>query len=152
MIQLNQATKQLLHNINFSERYEKLVSDFSDSIYLDKLNYNEVSNVLKRLSISNFAFDKKEELYTLEKVNGDPYLEFKISVKHSVVEFILAFGTDNKSYSCGGNFGVINMLMGSKKGFKKPAFSNYEDLEEILRKGGNIYKDLKSELLKATKK
>lgn len=150
MISLNETTKELLRGVNFLNRYEKLVSDHNHKNFLSDIDIEKVKQIIQNEGFKNISYNKREKFFTLEEIEGVVDLCFKISVDHSAVEFILSFGTIDKTYSCGGNFGFINMLLGSDKGYKKPTFSSYTELEEILKVGFDIYKDVKAEFLKRT--
>ncbi|MDX2306095.1 MAG: hypothetical protein NW226_25010, partial [Microscillaceae bacterium] len=87
------------------------------------------------------------DFFTIEEIEieGKFDISFRLSVKYAIVEFLLAFGTEDGKISIGGPFDFICELLGRDE-FKRPVFSSYEELEEILQEGFAIYEDIKAEL------
>ena len=73
-------------------------------------------------------------------------VSLNLSTDLGIVEFIL--NARIKEEGCGGPFGYMSSLIAKEDRIKKPRFSNYRELKEILEEGFELYEDIKAQLIK----
>ncbi|WP_347921812.1 hypothetical protein [Pontimicrobium sp. SW4] len=143
--------KLILENIKFENLYRNISEKYSASKEetLESYSNEKVLSIFTSLSYS-FIYNKKEKFYGLNQSIGDYLFTFNISLRYGLVEFIWVLRKNGELITLGGPWAFIIRLLnnGDKTDIKKPSFSNYEDLESILKEGLSLYEDFKSEVLK----
>lgn len=138
----------ILKSINFIERYEiiskKHQFDLKESF--ERYDHEVVLKLLNDLGYE-FSFNKKENFFWMVEKSSEYELQFKISLKYGMGEFIwLAW--KNTEQLIGGTWGIIKEQLDGKENdkIKKPIFRNYNDMKEILEEAFLLYEDFKHEL------
>lgn len=149
---MNLKFRKVLENIDFLKRYSKLSKKY-DSIRtpnekrLTKPDGIEVCDIFEDMGydlefskgVDKFAyFDEKYEDYKFS---------FRFSLSNGTAEFILAIW-ENEELLVGTNFGMMSKELGVIETIKKPVFSNYTELKDILKTAIEIYLNCKAELIK----
>ena len=143
--------KKVLEKIDFVERYLSLCTKHSDreNNIKDK-SLREIDELLNNINVS-FSFDKKECFFKIkEKIvaydfqfNIIPYtgaLQFVWDIKVNKIRLKLGWGMWEN---------IVEEIESIDFEIKpRPYYSNYEELEEILREAFAIYEDFKTEVLK----
>ncbi|TJY37939.1 hypothetical protein [Pontimicrobium aquaticum] len=143
--------KLILENIKFENTYRTISKNYSvdKEEMLENHSIEKVLSIFKSLNYS-FKYNKKEKFYGLNQSVEDYLFTFNISLRYGIVEFIWALRKNGELITLGGPWAFIIRLLnnGDKANIKKPSFSNYEDLESILKEGLSLYEDFKLEVLK----
>ena len=143
--------KKVLEKIDFVERYLSLCTKHSDreNNIKDK-SLKEIGELLNNINVS-FSFSKKECFFKIkEKIvaydfqfNIIPYtgaLQFVWDIKVNKIRLKLGWGMWEN---------IVEEIESIDFEIKpRPYYSNYEELEEILREAFAIYEDFKTEVLK----
>ena len=143
--------KKVLEKIDFVGRYSSLCTRHSDreNNIKDK-SLREIDELLNNMNVS-FSFDKKECFFKIkEKIvaydfqfNIIPYtgaLQFVWDIKVNKIRLKLGWGMWEN---------IVEEIESIDFEIKpRPYYSNYEELEEILREAFAIYEDFKTEVLK----
>lgn len=138
MKKMNPETLDFLKNkLHLAERYSKLLVSHPVKEGMSFQN-DLIEKIIKKKNF-DVKYYSKEDFFLLEDTEQ---FVFKVSVKNCLVEFIITANVGNISFA--GNYGFIVYQSGGGAMFKKPAFSSYEELEEILEEGFKIYEDMKS--------
>ena len=143
--------KKVLEKIDFVERYLSLCTKHSDreNNIKDK-SLKEIGELLNNINVS-FSFSKKECFFKIkEKIvaydfqfNIIPYtgaLQFVWDIKVNKIRLKLGWGMWEN---------IVEEIESIDFEIKpRPYYSNYQELEEILREAFTIYEDFKNEVLK----
>ena len=143
--------KKVLQKINFGKRYLEICTKHSDreNNIKDK-SLKEIGELLNNINVS-FSFSKKECFFKIkEKIvaydfqfNIIPYtgaLQFVWDIKVNKIRLKLGWGMWEN---------IVEEIESIDFEIKpRPYYSNYEELEEILREAFAIYEDFKTEVLK----
>ena len=143
--------KKVLQKINFEKRYLEICTKHSDreNNIKDK-SLKEIGELLNNINVS-FSFSKKECFFKIkEKIvaydfqfNIIPYtgaLQFVWDIKVNKIRLKLGWGMWEN---------IVEEIESIDFEIKpRPYYSNYKELEEILREALAIYEDLKTEVLK----
>jgi len=143
--------KKVLQKINFEKRYLEICTKHSDreNNIKDK-SLKEIGELLNNINVS-FSFSKKECFFKIkEKIvaydfqfNIIPYtgaLQFVWDIKVNKIRLKLGWGMWEN---------IVEEIESIDFEIKpRPYYSNYEELEEILREAFAIYEDFKTEVLK----
>ena len=143
--------KKVLQKINFGKRYLEICNKYSDreNNIKDK-SLKEIGELLNNINVS-FSFSKKECFFKIkEKIvaydfqfNIIPYtgaLQFVWDIKVNKIRLKLGWGMWEN---------IVEEIESIDFEIKpRPYYSNYEELEEILREAFAIYEDFKTEVLK----
>ena len=143
--------KRILEKINFEKRYLEICTKHSDreNNIKDK-SLKEIGELLNNINVS-FSFSKKECFFKIkEKIvaydfqfNIIPYtgaLQFVWDIKVNKIRLKLGWGMWEN---------IVEEIESIDFEIKpRPYYSNYEELEEILREAFAIYEDFKTEVLK----
>ncbi|SMG09453.1 hypothetical protein SAMN05661096_00216 [Marivirga sericea] len=144
MKKLTKETITFIESSRLTEKYSKLLEKHSVVNTMSAHDVEEVEKLIIKNGYPNSKYLSDENYYLLEQSDIS---EFKLSTKGGLVEFILTVKRHNISFA--GNFGFIVYMAGQGAMFKKPSFSSYEELEEILVEGFGIYEDIKKGLSKS---
>lgn len=148
---INLLLVPVLERICFVNRFKSLSLRFNNFenrlIETDLITLKEI--------IESFGYktkyNKSEDFFKLVEATPPYKVQFNISIKRGIVEFIWGVERNNERLKLGGSIcGAIEYLT-NESFTSKPIFSNYEDLKEILREAFAIYEDFKTELFKQEK-
>lgn len=117
--------------------YESRMEDYSS---------DKVIRVATNLGF-DLSYNKKENFFKLLENNEGLETQLNISLKYGSVELILGIVKNGERYTVGGPFGMIARLLGESEKIKKPAFTSYDQLRDILKGSFTIYNDIKIGLL-----
>ncbi|KWX88144.1 hypothetical protein AMQ83_08655 [Paenibacillus riograndensis] len=139
----------IFKSINFIERYEFLSKKHQFDLKESFEGYDR-EVVLKLFNELGYeiSFNKKENFFGMVEKTTEYELQFKISLKYVMGEFIwLAW--KNSEQLVGGTWGIIKEQLDGKENdkIKKPIFRNYDDLKEILSEAFLMYEDFKNEII-----
>lgn len=140
----------LLDKISFADKFSDVSNKFSD--YKGGMSNYSVELAKKYIEKRGYltTFNEREHFFQIkEKTNGINFI-LNICLDFSRVEFILFIVKNKIQLSPTGPFGLIAGTLRNNNFVSNPTFKNYEELEEILIKGFELYEELKEELLKAS--
>lgn len=149
-MQLRSDIKSILFEIDFLNRY-KLLSEkypFADESF-EKYSNEEVQKILKDLGYQ-FKFHKRENFFGVEESLCEFQFQFNINLKYGMVEFIWGLTQRGERITLGGPWGIVgDLLLGKDCEIKKPAFRNYEELNDILITAFKVYEDFKQAVVRS---
>lgn len=146
-MKIDERVKPILEKVNFIDRYRKLSQQYEDNDYrMEKFSYDQVIEIMSDLGYE-VSYDRKENFFKLLENNQGLETQLNINLKYGSVELILGVVKDNERYTVGGPFGMIARLMGESERIKKPVFSNYDQLREVLKDSFQLYEDVKKNLM-----
>lgn len=140
---MTERLKNVLLEINFKNRYDKLFESHSHRNLFKKSNPIDVQRIIEKLGYDCVYF-KSDKFFKVDNVQPD--LSLNLSTNIGIVEFILDTTVDGEGD--GGPFDYMCTLVSEDEDLKAPRFATYEELEEILIEGFGIYEDIKKGLLK----
>ena len=135
-MEIDPQVKQALLNIDFIKRYEALSKEYDLERLGDKTR-------LKYIPV----FDPKEKFFKFYQEIGDYTFGLHFILYNGTVDFIWAV-TKGKQVLAGAPWGVYSKrLIDPSYRIKKPIFSDYDELEDILKTAFKIYEDFKQVFL-----
>ncbi|MBC1492632.1 hypothetical protein [Listeria booriae] len=151
-IELKPEIKNALLGMNFVEQYEKLSREYSAERIgsNNRLIYCDMDEVIEIIEALGYAvsFDKQEKFFKIvEDVRRDMNFGFNISLDSGMVDFVWIVKRDGE-LRLGSPWSIYSrLLVDTEYRIKKPVFSNYEDLEKILKEAFKMYEEFKSILI-----
>lgn len=139
---MNDKLKNILLKINFKRRFDNLFEKHSHRNLFRKVNPLEVKKIVERLGYK-CDYYKAGKFFKIDDVH--PNVSLNVSIDLGIVEFILDTIIDGEGV--GGPFGYMSTLIEPDQRIKKPCFSSYEELEEILIEGFELYESIKDGLI-----
>ena len=142
--------KKILLDINFAEKYITLSKKYPEkNDSLEKYSIEIVSNIIKGFGY-NYTYFKSENFFRLFESFNNYNLWIHISLRYGLVDLMLYVKYKKELlFPCGSfNWIVSDIGLSGGKIISLPCFTNYEELEEILKEGLDIYKDFKDEFLR----
>ena len=150
-MEIDPQVKQALLNIDFIKRYEALSKEYDLERFGDKtrLKYLDGELVMDMISEAGYipVFDPKEKFFKFYQEIGDYTFGLHFILYNGTVDFIWAV-TKGKQVLAGAPWGVYSKrLIDPSYRIKKPIFSDYDELEDILKTAFKIYEDFKQVFL-----
>lgn len=150
-MELNLIVKQVLLDIDFINRYEALSKEYSPEKLRNKtpLKYLDGELVMDMISEAGYipGFDPKEKFFKFYEKIEDYRFGLHIVLYTGTVELIWAVKDKEKSIA-GMPWGIYSRLMiDPDYRIKMPNFSDYDELEDILKTAFTIYEDFKQVFL-----
>ena len=151
-MEMNSKIKDALIKIDFIKRYEELSKKYdplktpSDD-RLVHLDGEEVMSMIRALGYTPKFNSKEKFYYTQDEQKGD--LSFRV---HLILEYgmadIIWVVKENGELLLGSPWGTYSRrIIDSSYRIKKPVFSTYDDLEDILKISFKMYEDFKVALI-----
>lgn len=140
---MNETLKQVLVDTNFKERFDTLFEKHSHRNLFKKAEPSKVSQIIKEIGYQN-NYIKNGKYFEVDDRTQN--ISLNLSTDLGIVEFILNARINNEG--CGGPFGYMSTFIEKEDRIKKPRFSDYEELKEILEEGFKIYEDIKGLIIK----
>ncbi|MEQ9303077.1 MAG: hypothetical protein RJQ14_04110 [Marinoscillum sp.] len=138
---MTEKLKNILIKIDFKNRFNHLFEKHSHRNLFKKADPKKVQGIIEKLGYKSVYY-KSDKFFKVDDVQ--PNLSLNVSTDIGIVEFILDAVVDGEGE--GGPFGYMSSFIEYEEMVKKPRFSSYEELEEILIEGFGIYEDIKKEL------
>jgi len=143
--------KKVLQKINFEKRYLEICnkySDFQNSI--DNKSISDIDLLLNQMEVK-FKYSKKEYFFKIEDKSNLITIGFNIIPYTGALQFVWSVKLNKQMLEL--SWGVWESILEEmlNKSFEirpRPYYSNYQELEEILREAFAIYEDFKNEVLK----
>ena len=150
-MKIEPQVEQTLIDIDFIKRYEALSKEFSPEKlrYETPLKYLDGELVMDMISEAGYTpgFDPKEKFFKFYEKIEDYRFGLHIVLYNGTVELIWAVKDKEKSIA-GMPWGIYSRLMiDPDYRIKKPIFSDYDELEDILKTAFKIYEDFKQVFL-----
>ncbi|MEN8194701.1 MAG: hypothetical protein ABFS12_17910 [Bacteroidota bacterium] len=139
---MNETLKQVLVEVNFKERFDALFDKHSHKNLFKKAEPSKVSQIIEEIGYQN-KYVKNGKYFEVDDRTQN--VSLNLSTDLGIVEFIL--NAKIKEEGCGGPFGYMSSLIDKEDRIKKPRFSDYEELKEILEEGFEIYEAIKAQLI-----
>lgn len=152
MIELNPKIKQVLQDINFVERYERLSNSYNDkrTPLKERLRFIDGEIIMDSLLQLGYEvdFDSKEKYFKLKEGQIKNYtFTANIILENGMVDLVWIV-KENGNLILGLPIGEYSRLIISPSyRIKKPIFGTYEDLDEILRCSFQLFEDFKQILV-----
>ena len=143
--------KRILQKINFEKRYLEICnkySDFENSI--DSKSISDIDLLLNQMEVK-FKYSKKECFFKIEDKSNLITIGFNIIPYTGALQFVWDIKVNKIRLKLGWGMweNIVEEIESIDFEIKpRPYYSNYEELEEILREAFAIYEDLKTEVLK----
>lgn len=147
-MELHSKVKKALIDMNFVERYEELSNQFSNKRipFEQRLIYIDGETVMDTIQALGYVpkFNSREKFFKIVEEQVDTYtFGFHIILRDGTTEFVWVV-KENGTLILGSPWGIYaKRLIDSSYRIKMPAFSNYEELEEILKIAFDMYEDFK---------
>ena len=143
--------KKVLEKIDFVGRNLYLCTKHSDreNNIKDK-SLKEIGELLNNMNLS-FSFDKKECFFKIKEKIVAYDFQFNIIPYTGALQFVWSVKLNKQMLEL--SWGIWESILEEmlNKSFEirpRPYYSNYQELEEILREAFAIYEDFKNEVLK----
>lgn len=148
---MDSKVKDALVQINFIKRYEELSGKYDPSktpsehrlVYLDG---EEVMSMIRDLGYTP-KFNSKEKFYYIQDEQvGDYSFRVHLILWYGMAEIIWVV-KEGEELLLGSPWGTYSKrIIDSSYRIKKPVFSTYDELEDILKVSFKMYEDFKTEL------
>ncbi len=151
MIELNPKVKEALIKIDFVKRYEELSHKYDSNRTPEKerLEYIDGEEIMEMISNLGYKpmFDSREKFYYIKKEYIDKYeFGFNIILRDGSADLVWVVKKENELL-LGFPWGEYSrLLIDINYKIKKPVFGTYEDIDEILKTGFQMYEDFKKEM------
>lgn len=148
---------RIYENINFCSRYENLSKKNQFENTFENYSNDEVVRIIEKIG-HRAKFIKNGNFFKIEEKAFGIKFYFHINLKYGFTELIIgATNIELDEFILGGPFGgifkdIAYVKDGEEKSVRKPKFSTYEELQEILKEALSIYEDFKVEFLKQNAK
>jgi hypothetical protein len=139
---MNEKLKDVLFKINFKKRFDNLFDKHSHKNLFKNANPSEVRKIIEKSGLK-CVYHREGKFFKID--NDQNPISLNMSTDIGIVEFVLDAIINGEAV--GGPFGYMASQLGPEEKIKKPRFSDYVELEEILVEGFGIYKDIKKGLL-----
>jgi hypothetical protein len=136
-------------SINLFERFKQISEVHQNENPFENYSDDIVNERFKSFGF-DFKYDKKESFFGLHQEEDGYIFKLNLSLKYGIVETIMWAKDTVTGEEYGGVFSRLMKLIQKSNGvqdIKKvlyPRFSNYEELEEVVRKIITIYEDFKA--------
>lgn len=144
----------IFEKINFYDRYLSLGRKYQADNKLEKQDKQKIFDLFSKLRYPAQYF-KKENFYKTEDISEGIYkFYFRVCLKYGVCEIIFGVQNQNTELNTGGVATRTCKLIKRARQeelvdtIRHPSFSNYEELESILKESLSLYEDFKTEVLK----
>jgi len=158
-LKLNKQQELVYDTINYYDRYKELSRKYRLSKErMDKTDKKEIFSIMDKLGYSKIKYNAKERFYRISETTEEGFVfYFHTCIKYGLVELI--FGVEknivpfNNDIIGGTASNVCKYIEITKdnitEGYiKKPAFSSYEELTDILKESFLLYEDLKKAVIR----
>lgn len=148
---LSEEAVAKFNSINLLERFKAISEAFQTDTPLENYSIDKVLELFENLGYG-FKYDKKESFFGLKSLEDGYDFRFNLVLKYGIVETIIWAKNIETEEQYGGVFSRLMKLIQKSNGVKEiarigyPRFSNYEDLEKIVRELMLIYEDFKAVL------
>lgn len=150
---LREEQLKVFDKVNFYDRYLNLGQNYRVENKLEKQEKERVIDLFSKFKYAAQYFSK-ENFYQAEDILEGIYkFYFRICLKYGVCEIIFgAQNQDTKLNTGGVATRTCKLIKRANQEeitdtIRHPSFSNYEDLECILKEGLSLYKDFQSAVL-----
>lgn len=149
MIYLEPRIKQILLDMNFVGKYEKLYMRFNDDRAemngrLENIDVNIVMKILKDLGYDT-KFDRKEKFFEVKEKKHDTYTYGADIILNVGIVDMIWIVRENKKLILGPPLGEYSRLMIDVDYMtKSPVIGSYEDLKEILEIEFEMFDEFRS--------
>lgn len=141
---MNATLKNVLVEMNFKGRFDALFDKHAHKNMFKDANPADVQKIIEKLGYT-CKYHTKGKFFEIDDADQ---IGLNLSTDIGIVDFILSTIIDGKGE--GGPFGYMAILIDpTEQRTKKPRFSSYAELEEILVEGFNIFEDIKKGLQKS---
>lgn len=149
-MELNPKIKEALIKTDFIKRYRNLSDSYSAqrTSYEKRLAYPEKDKVMEIIQELGYSctFEQKEKFYKItEQKIGDFTYCVHIILRDGMAELVWVV-KENGELLLGAPLGVCSKRLTDGERIKKPVFSSYEDLGEILKALFVMFEDFKAAL------
>ena len=143
-------------NINFFNRYNAFrikSTDIDINETLEKYDIGKVLEIFSELGYEKVKFIKSGTFFKETNKENPFEFYFHVSLKYGVCELILGGKNLEKDIFVGGVYGnimsdLLSFESKEEKRFRRPCFTDYNELKEILKESLSIYEDFKKEFIK----
>ena len=149
---MDSKVKDALIQINFIKRYEELSGKYDPSkipsehrlVYLDG---EEVMSMIRDLGYTP-KFNSKEKFYYIQDEQvGDYSFRVHLILRYGMAEIIWVV-KEGEELLLGSPWGTYSKrIIDSSYRIKKPVFSTYDELEDILKVSFKMYEDFKTDFI-----
>ncbi len=149
MSKLSDEALKLLEKIDYTNRHQILSNSFdSKEASLEKWDKEIVIKIFKKLGYENVKYKTKEKIFELEEYS-DEDIEYHIDInlKYGLVEFICGVKNNLKDIYIPLLPSLTLRYLNIEELPKKPKFTSYVELENLLKEGLAIYEDAKKEIV-----
>ena len=154
-MELNPKIKQVLEEINFVNRYEILSKEFNSTRtslqeMLTYIDGETVMDIVIELGY-DIKFNRKDKFFYVDENIEDFKFSFRFVLDGGLMDFIFVAWEKDKLL-VGSPWGIYSrLLINPDYQIMKPVYGDYDDLDEILKVGFEIYSDFKNSLLNLAK-
>ena len=154
-MELNPKIKQVLEEINFVNRYEILSKEFNSTRtslqeMLTYIDGETVMDIVIELGY-DINFNRKDKFFYVDENIEDFKFSFRFVLDGGLMDFIFVAWEKDKLL-VGSPWGIYSrLLINPDYQIMKPVYGDYDDLDEILKVGFEIYSDFKNSLLNLAK-
>lgn len=147
--------KEVLVKIDFVKRYLYLCDKYSDrENNIKEKSLYEIEKILNEMNIP-FRFSKKECFFKIKEKLAPYDFQFNVIPYTGALQFVLDVKLNKNRLKLG--WGMWENIVEEIKNIDfeikpRPYYSNYQELEEILKEAFSIYEDFKREVLKVERK
>lgn len=140
-------SNSIFEEIDFCKRFKCLSTCFRPDSYLEVTQKEKVLNLFEELG-HDAKYNSKGQFYRISQSVEGYNITLNISLKYGVCELTYGVTDRDRTDVIGGPATAIckrfEILDGIKSNeyVRNPAFSNYEELEQILKVGLDLFMDL----------
>ena len=141
---------QLLDKIAFVHSFSNISEKYSDfDNGMPSYNIEIVKNIIEKKGYKS-SFNAQEKFFHIKEKIGEKKFVLNISLSDGRVAFIISIIKNNIKLLPAGPFSFIASTLNNNKHIINPAFKDYDELEDILIAGFEMYEQIKDKILKAS--
>lgn len=130
-----------LSDIGFINRYKTLSKNYQGKNPLEDYEKDKVRKIIKDLGY-DAKYVKNGDFFEVKQTDADYLFQLNICLKYGIAELILYIEKKGTAIEKTGSFGYICSLLGEREKIFKPVFTNYNELQNILKESLKIFEDL----------
>ena len=148
--QITEEAKEVWKKADYIDKYNSISDRYITENTLEKPDKDKVIVILKNIGYSDTKYDRKENFYSVEDKKSSKIESYiNISLKYGVLEIISGIKVISNDIYIPTTPNLVFRLLGKREELpKKPTFSNYDELERLLKETLDLYESLKAETLK----
>lgn len=144
---LNKKIIEYIERVNLVDEYKRLSAKYREPSkeLMEKIDLQVVQDIISDLGYSAKYFKREQFFKVIIDKDDEMEIGYNISLKYGLVELIICIMENGKCLEGSPICFIISQYTGDEVLIKKPGFSNYTELKDILQYMFDMLKKFKEE-------